>query len=127
MDLFLLRYEAKKLHARGEVKRLDETLQLRPIIAGAGDLESGSLNVQISERANDVIDLLVPLEPAQVNEERMVGALTLIRRVGACIHSVVDDADALPRDAARDKIIRGALAHGLEWRVAIHDAERLLG
>src|SRR4051794_37739896 len=102
MDLFLLRYEAKKLHASGEVKRLDEALQLRPIIPGACDLESGALIVEISERANDVIDTLVALESSQINEERMLRALTFIRGKRAGIDPVVDDADACSGDATSD-------------------------
>src|ERR1035437_8098681 len=118
---------SKKPYARAKVKRSGELFQRGAVVAGARDLERRRRVVQRREGADDEVQRLVLLQPAEIGERRRRGARVVPRRVRNSVDTRVDHLDRLARNASLGKIGRGAHADRLEWDALVGTAERALG
>src|SRR5436190_10718263 len=100
------------------MERLRQSFEGRPIVAGAGDLQSRVVEIQARECANHGIDPLVSLESPEVDERRLLRALRGIWRQCLRVNAVIDDADGISWDASTHEIFCRALTHCLKGDIA---------
>ena len=98
----------------------DPLLQRRPVVAVAGDVE-----VDAGDRLHDVeqqLDPLVLLEPAEVEQARLDGALG--RREARLLHAEVGDVDAVGGQLELQQVAAAGVRDREERRVAVERPQR---
>src|SRR5206468_2190378 len=100
-----------------------ELFESRPVVASAGDLESGLRLRELSKGTNENVHAFVAFKSAQVDEERVRRSERVVGRQRLGVDSVVDDANPLARYSPLDQIISGALAYRFERRLPVQTAD----
>src|SRR5687768_11698985 len=113
-ELRRLAHEPKKPHAVAEVKRARELLEPGPIVTAAGDVEHRRRMREPREGPDDQLDLLVPLEAAEVRETWRPRSRGRIGREAIDGHAVVNDGDRVRGYPARHEVESRALRNGLK-------------